>query len=322
MRYLLFLVALALAGQQFPPVAGGGGASLPSQSGNDGKFLCTDGSNASWCAVILAPYGADFTSQTSVVLTHSYATEDVYPRCIDGNKNPVTPEKTTYDSTSQITVLFNPAQSGRCAVFTNGSGAGGGGGGGAVSSVFGRTGAVAAAANDYAFTDINGTLALNKGGTGATTRAGASAAVLPSYTSNGSKCLAVNTGATDVEWTTCASGGGGGTVDGTSLLGAGTVGDPLHVNPATVPTRITGTGSLSYSTFGGTGNCEEQNITVSGAATGDVATIGPYNTFPAGLIVGAVYVSSTNTVTLRLCRLAGSATISGQTFNAQIVRSF
>ena len=102
---------------------------------------------------------------------------------------------------------------------------------------------------------------------------------------------------------------------------AGTAGGNLVLtDPALVPTRITGTASLSFSTFSGLGNCEEQNITVAGAASGDVPTVSLYNTFPAGIILGAVYVSTTNTVTVKLCRLAGTNTISSQTFNAQIVR--
>lgn len=44
-----------------------------------------------------------------------------------------------------------------------------GGGGGAVSSVFGRTGAVVAVAGDYGFSFISGTAAISQGGTGATT---------------------------------------------------------------------------------------------------------------------------------------------------------
>lgn len=43
-------------------------------------------------------------------------------------------------------------------------------------------------------------LKLAKGGTGAGTAAGARSNLLPSYTGNGSKALALNSGATDVEW--------------------------------------------------------------------------------------------------------------------------
>jgi len=111
-------------------------------------------------------------------------------------------------------------------------------------------------------------------------------------------------------------------VSGTGLLGDGSSGDPFRVNPLTVPTRISATDSLSYSTFSGLGNCEEQSITLTGAATGDVPTVGHSVSLPAGIIVGDVFVSAAHTVTIRLCRLAGTNTISGATFTAQIVRSF
>ena len=55
-------------------------------------------------------------------------------------------------------------------------------------------------------TGVTGILPVANGGTNASTASGARSNLLPSYTSNGGKVLAVNTGATDVEWIT-ASGG-------------------------------------------------------------------------------------------------------------------
>jgi len=52
-------------------------------------------------------------------------------------------------------------------------------------------------------------LAVADGGTGASTAANARVNLLPSYTGNGGKVLAVNSGATDTEWITVATGGGG-----------------------------------------------------------------------------------------------------------------
>jgi hypothetical protein len=57
---------------------------------------------------------------------------------------------------------------------------------------------------------LAGTLAIANGGTGATTAATARSGLLPSYTTNGGKVLAVNVGATDVEWITVGSGTPGG----------------------------------------------------------------------------------------------------------------
>ncbi len=51
-------------------------------------------------------------------------------------------------------------------------------------------------------------LAVADGGTGASTAANARVNLLPSYTGNGSKVLTLNSGATDVEWTTPATGTG------------------------------------------------------------------------------------------------------------------
>ena len=53
-------------------------------------------------------------------------------------------------------------------------------------------------------------LAVADGGTGASTAANARVNLLPSYTSNANKVLAINSGATDVEWITA----GAGTVEG------------------------------------------------------------------------------------------------------------
>ena len=102
---------------------------------------------------------------------------------------------------------------------------------------------------------------------------------------------------------------------------AGTAGGNLVLtDPALVPTRISTTASLTYATFSGDGNCQENNVTLAGAATGDVPTVGPPSTLPMGVIIGGAYVSAANTVVVKLCRLAGSGTISGATFTVQIVR--
>ena len=62
--------------------------------------------------------------------------------------------------------------------------------------------------------DAGPVLKLTKGGTGAATAANARINLLPSYTSNGSKVLALNSGASDVEWVT----GGNVTLAGTQTF--------------------------------------------------------------------------------------------------------
>jgi hypothetical protein len=59
-------------------------------------------------------------------------------------------------------------------------------------------------------------IAVADGGTGASTAANARVNLLPSYTGNGGKVLAVTSGATDVEWITVGGGGGSGDVTGPS----------------------------------------------------------------------------------------------------------
>ena len=79
-------------------------------------------------------------------------------------------------------------------------------------------------------------VAVADGGTGASTAAGARTNLFPSYSGNGSKVLALNAGATDVEWTT----NGNGTV--TSV--AATV--PTGLSVAGSPVTTSGTLAITY----------------------------------------------------------------------------
>ncbi len=80
--------------------------------------------------------------------------------------------------------------------------------------------------------NVTDTVALANGGTGATTASNARVNLLPSYTGNGSKVLALNAGATDVEWTAAGSGAGNvvgpaSATDGAVALFDGTTGKLL-----------------------------------------------------------------------------------------------
>lgn len=110
------------------------------------------------------------------------------------------------------------------------------------------------------------------GGTGASTAANARINLLPTYTGNGGKVLAVNTGATDVEWITASGGGGSGTVtsvamsvptflsvSGSPITTSGTLG--LSLSGSALPTSSGGTGLTTI----GTAN---QALVVNGAGTG------------------------------------------------------
>jgi len=77
----------------------------------------------------------------------------------------------------------------------------------------------------FDFSGSSSTLGVANGGTGAAAAAGARVNLLPSYTGNGSKVLALNSGATDTEWVTAAVGDV--TLNGTQTLTNKTYADPI-----------------------------------------------------------------------------------------------
>ena len=68
----------------------GSGTSLPSQTGNSGKFLTTDGTNASWTSAGGAlRYSQDIGdgSTTTITVTHNLGTQAVVVACRDKSTN-------------------------------------------------------------------------------------------------------------------------------------------------------------------------------------------------------------------------------------------
>ena len=105
-----------------------------------------------------------FASQVSVTIpgtVHLFGTANLVVDCYDNSTPPqqVEPDKIQISPTTyNVTIDFSTAQTGYCVV--NGAGtASVSAGGGAVSSVFARTGAVAAQTGDYAFSQISGSVA-------------------------------------------------------------------------------------------------------------------------------------------------------------------
>jgi hypothetical protein len=150
----------------------------------------------------------------------------------------------------------------------------GGGGGGTVTSVAATvpsflsvTGSPITTAGTLAIAYSGTALPVANGGTAATTAAGARSSILPSYAGNAGKVLAVNTGATDVEY---ISVGGTGTV--TSVSGTGTV------NGISLSGTVTSAGNL---TLGGT-----LDLSAPPAIGGATPAAGAFTTVTASSAIG------------------------------------
>jgi hypothetical protein len=116
-------------------------------------------------------------------------------------------------------------------------------------NAYGQITAITNVPIEFDASDITtGIVALARGGTGAGTAAGARINILPSYTGNAGKALALNAGATDVEWVPLA---GTGTVTSVDVSG-GTTGLTTTGGPITAAGTITIGGTL-ITTNGGTG---------------------------------------------------------------------
>jgi hypothetical protein len=148
----------------------------------------------------------------------------------------------------------------RIKVITSG-GAGGGGGSGTVSSVAVSGGTTGLTTSGGPITTsgtitLAGTLAVANGGTGGTTASTARSNLLPTYASNAGKVLAVNAGATDVEY---ISVGGSGTV--TSVSGTGTVSGISLSGTVTTSGNLTLGGTLDLSAPPAIGGTTANTIT-------------------------------------------------------------
>jgi len=111
-------------------------------------------------------YSVAFTTQTALTISgtaHGYGTANLLLQCYDTTGAFVEPDSVSINSsTYDVAVAFSSPQSGRCVVNGGalaGGGSSGGGGTSSVVSVFGRAGTVTAAAGDYNFSQIAGTVA-------------------------------------------------------------------------------------------------------------------------------------------------------------------
>lgn len=142
---------------------------------------------------------------------------------------------------------------------------------------------------------ISGTVAISEGGTGATTAAGARDNLLPDYTSNKGKVLAVNNTETDVEW--IATSGGGGTVTSIGISGTNiTVTDSPVTTSGTIKIALADT-AVTAATYGAADKVAKFTVDAQGRLTSasDVS-IAIANTAVSGL--GTMSTQNANNVTI------------------------
>ena len=142
-------------------------------------------------------------------------------------------------------------------------------------------------------------IAVVDGGTGSSTAAGARVNLLPSYSGNGSKVLSLNSGATDVEWTTNDS--------GTVTSVAATV--PTGLSVAGSPITTSGTLAITYTagyaipttakqtdwdTAFGWGDHAAAGYLTTETFTGTVTSVAA--TVPTGFVVSGSPITSSGTL--------------------------
>ncbi len=138
-------------------------------------------------------------------------------------------------------------------------------------------------------------LAIADGGTGASTASGALVNLLPSYTSNGSKVLALNSGANDVEWITLPATG----VTSVALSA------PNIFSVSGSP--VTSTGTLSLSLANQTANYVWAGPTSGGSATP------AFRALVAGDIPALSYLSTSGGTVSGNVTVTGDLTVQGTT---------
>jgi hypothetical protein len=301
-------------------------------------------------------YGQSFTSATSVTLTHNLNSSDLLVQCYDTSQTAIGFNSFTASTANSATVTFVNPQSGRCVV----SASSGSSSGGTVTNlsgaltadqpVFGNSGAdlkvgTKTGTGDQVVVSQSPVITSpyiadftnmphNHSAASAGGQLGIGAIQATALSGNGTKvatttgtltsgdCARIDAYGNFIDAGAPCGAGSGSVVTGLGLAGAGTAASPLMVDTTAVPTRLTGTNSLTWASFAQS-TCQELTITLTGAVTGDEVMLGPPPTIDQGFQWGA-YVSSANTVTVRMCKItSGSATpvSNGLSWRATIIKA-
>ena len=153
-------------------------------------------------------------------------------------------------------------------------------------------------------------LAVADGGTGASTAANARVNLLPSYTSNGSKVLALNSGATDVEW---ISAGGSGTVTSVAMTvptGLSVTGTPITASGTLAITFSSGYSIPTTSSQTNWDTAYTDRLKWDGGSTGLTASTG--RTSLGATTVGANIFTLTNPSAITFVRMNADNTVTAR----------
>lgn len=237
---------------------------------------------------------------TTIDVEHNWNTKALVYSVFDSSDRAVEPGGFEHLSANSARITFAVPQSGGVVLNRAGwSGSSVGGGTGGDATVVSNTGAGAQVLK----TGTNVTARSIVGGVGISVEQTENAITI------------TNTGA--------GEGGAGTVATSTGLLGDGSVGDPVRVNPATVPTFLTGSATINDWGTIGAAACVEQTFALAGAVSNDAVIPRWPAALPAGLS-GLMRVSGLDTVAVRLCNptASGVAVANGFQFGVTILRSF
>lgn len=169
-------------------------------------------------------------------------------------------------------------------------------GGVTVASVFGRVGAVAPQAGDYSLTQLSDVTAKQGNGTAVQMYGGG--------TQQANDCAKFDAAGNIVSAGGACAGGGVQAGLGIAITSGGGP-STVAVDSAYIPGMLTALANVDFANVAAQ-TCVEENIAFTGAAIGNAIAAGWPSPFGAGLL-GTMWVSAANTVTIRLCNVSGTA---------------